>query len=319
MAVVVEQQDGRLLHEHPRDVVEPEIGAAEEAAGSAQIEPVERPALAEQVAQVAAPQVGQSQVAQELHRGLGVAAMERRAVEVILIEQADIPQEGQLAVLEQAGVRAAAPPRRDRGRPVGSGRSSEERSSSSGSMTRSARNCASWSRRRDLRFLVWAANWASTTRSQKSADWLAILRNQAPSSQKTRQTTPRMITGQPSRFWSLSTTPRNGFEERQGVDDQEEKEKGRAQPEQSLGRRARGVDDRRAQAVEKDRRRERAVQIGEEVDDVEAALDQVAQVVGGQRHGFGRALLAVGDQVANDRQPPHERQVEEPEIAVDAP
>ena len=59
------------------------------------------------------------------------------------------------------------------------------------------------------------------------------------------------------------------------------------------------------------------MQIGEEVDDVECALNQVAQIVGGERHGFGRALLAVGDQVANDRQPPHEREVEQPEIAVE--
>ena len=45
MAVVVENQEGRLLDEHPRDVVEPEIRAAEQAAGPAQVEPVDRPAF----------------------------------------------------------------------------------------------------------------------------------------------------------------------------------------------------------------------------------------------------------------------------------
>ena len=45
VAVVVEDQEGRLLHEQPRDVVEPEVGAAKEPAGSAQIEPVDRSAL----------------------------------------------------------------------------------------------------------------------------------------------------------------------------------------------------------------------------------------------------------------------------------
>ena len=60
VAVVVEDQEGRLLHEHPRDVVEPEIGTAEQAAGPAQVEPVDRPTLAQQVPQVAAPEVAQS-------------------------------------------------------------------------------------------------------------------------------------------------------------------------------------------------------------------------------------------------------------------
>ena len=76
-------------------------GPPKNAAAAAQIEPVEGPALAEQVAQVAAPQVRQSEVAQKLNRGLGVAAVERRAVQVVLVEQADIPQEDQLAILEQ--------------------------------------------------------------------------------------------------------------------------------------------------------------------------------------------------------------------------
>ncbi len=142
------------------------------------------------------------------------------------------------------------------------------------------------------------ANWASTTRSQKSADWLAILRNQAPNSQNTRQMTPRMMTGHPIKVWSLSTTASKRLQERQGIDDQEEEEKDRPQRQQSLGGRARGIDDRGAQAVEKDRRRQRPLQVGEEVDDVEPALDQVTQIVGGQRHRFGGAFLAVGDQVA---------------------
>ena len=76
MAVVVEQQQGRLLHQHPRDVVEPEIGAAEQAARAAQVEPVDRSPFSQQVPQVASPEVGERQVAQELHRSLGVAAMQ---------------------------------------------------------------------------------------------------------------------------------------------------------------------------------------------------------------------------------------------------
>ena len=165
---------------------------------------------------------------------------------------------------------------------------------------------------------MWVANWASTTRSQIVGRLVGDLAE--PGAQRARRpgrSTPRMITGQPIKVWTLSTTRPERLQERQGVDDHEEKEEGRAQPEQSLGRRARGVDDRGTQAVEKDRRRERAVKVGEEVDDVEPALNQVAQVVGGQRHGFGRALLAVGDQVANDGQPPDEREVEQAEIAVD--
>ena len=126
-----------------------------------------------------------------------------------------------------------------------------------------------------------------------------------------------MITGQPSSVWILSTTARNGVEERHDLDDQEQHQERRAQQEQPLGRRAGGVDDRGAQAVEEDRRRERAVQVGEEVDDVQAALDQVAQVVGGQGHGLGRALLAVDDQVADAGQPADQREVEQAEIAVD--
>ena len=102
MAVVVENQQGRLLHEQPRDVVEPEIGAAEQAARSAQVEPVDRPALTQQVTQMAAPQVAKGQVAQQLNRRFGVAAVQGRTVEVILIEQPDVAQERQLAVLEQA-------------------------------------------------------------------------------------------------------------------------------------------------------------------------------------------------------------------------
>ena len=128
-----------------------------------------------------------------------------------------------------------------------------------------------------------------------------------------------MMTGQPIKVCSLSTTPRSGFEKRQGIDDHEEEEEGRAQPEQALGGRARGVDEGRAQAVEEDRRRERSLQVGEEVDDVEPALNQMAQIVGGQGHGFGRALLAVGDQVADDRQAPDQGKIEQTEIAVDGP
>ena len=183
-------------------------------------------------------------------------------------------------------------------------------------MTRSERNCASWSRRRDLRPLVWAANWASTIRSQKSADWLAILRNQAPSDQNARQITPRMITGQPSSVWILSTTGAERREERHDLDDQEQHQERRAEEEQPLGRRAGGVDDRGAQAIEEYRRRERAVEVGEEVDAIQAALDQVAQVVGGQRHGLGGALLAIDDQVADSGQPADQREVEQAEVAV---
>ena len=268
---------------------------------------------------MAAPQVAQSQVAQQLDRRLGVAAVQGRAVEVILIEQTDVAQEGELAVLEQVAAAVASPRRRMFGWTGSASRSSAARRSSSGSMTRSARNWASWSRRRDFRLLVWVANWASTTRSQKSADWLAILRNHAPRSQKTRQMTPRMMTGQPIKVWTLSTTPRNGFRKDRALTIRKRKRKTEPEPEQPLGGRARGVDERGAQAVEEDRRRQRAVQVGEEVDDVEPALNQVAQIVGGERHGFGRALLAVGDQVANDRQAPDQREVEQPEIAVDGP
>ena len=186
-------------------------------------------------------------------------------------------------------------------------------------MTRSARNWASWSRRRDFRFLVWAANWASTTRSQKSADWLAILRNQAAQRPEDQADHAQDDHRPAQQGLDLVDHAPERLQERQGVDDQEEEEEDRAQPEQPLGGRAGGVDDRGAQAVEEDRRRQRAVQVGEEVDDVEPALDQVAQIVGGQRHGLGRALLAVGDQVADDRQAPDQREVEQAEIAVDGP
>ena len=100
-AIVVQVQDRRLLDEHPRDVVEPQVRAPQHAAGPAQVEPVERPALPQQVPEVAAPQVGQRQVAQELDRRLGVAPVQRRAIQVVLVEQPDVPQEGQLAVLEE--------------------------------------------------------------------------------------------------------------------------------------------------------------------------------------------------------------------------
>ncbi len=126
-----------------------------------------------------------------------------------------------------------------------------------------------------------------------------------------------MMTGQPIKVWSLSTTPRSGFRNDRALTIRKRKKK--AEPSQSkpLGGRARGVDERGAQAVEEDRRRERPLQVGEEVDDVEAALDQVAQIVGGESDGFGRALLAVSDQVADDRQAPDQGEIEQPEIAVD--
>ena len=60
--VVVQEQDGRLLNDHPGDVGEPEVGAAEEPPRAVQVKPVEGPALAEQVAQVAAPQVGEGEI-----------------------------------------------------------------------------------------------------------------------------------------------------------------------------------------------------------------------------------------------------------------
>ena len=75
MPVVVQHQDRRFLDDHPGDVIEPEIRPAKQPAGAVQIESVEHPPLAEQVAQVAAPQVGERQVAQQLHRGLRVAAV----------------------------------------------------------------------------------------------------------------------------------------------------------------------------------------------------------------------------------------------------
>ncbi len=56
--------------------------------------------------QMAAPQVAQGQVAHQLNRRLGIAAVQGRPVKVILIEQADVAQERQLAVLEQV---ASAP------------------------------------------------------------------------------------------------------------------------------------------------------------------------------------------------------------------
>ena len=128
-----------------------------------------------------------------------------------------------------------------------------------------------------------------------------------------------MMTGQPIKRLQLVDDAPERLEKRQGVDDDEEEEEGRAQPEQALGGRAGGVDEGRAQAVEEDRRRERSLQVGEEVDDVEPALNQMAQIVGGEGHGFGRALLAVGDQVADDRQTPDQREIEQTEIAVDGP
>src|SRR5208283_3933298 len=99
--VVVQEQDRRFLDDQPGDVIEPEIGTTKQSAGAVQVEPVQNPPLAEQVAQVASPQVGERQVAQQLHRGFRVAAVKRRAVQVILVEQADVSQEDQLAVLEQ--------------------------------------------------------------------------------------------------------------------------------------------------------------------------------------------------------------------------
>ncbi len=180
-------------------------------------------------------------------------------------------------------------------------------------MTRSARNWASWSRRRDLRFLVCVANWASTTRSQKSADWLAILRNHAPSVPDD-QADAAQDDDRPAHqgLEPVDDAPER-FEKRQGIDDDEEEEEGRAEQEQAPGGRAGGVDEGGAQAVEEDRRRECSVQVGEEVDDVEPALNQMAQIIGGESHGFGRALLAVGDQVANDRQPPDQGEIEQTE------
>ncbi len=50
---------------------------------------------------MAASQVGEGKIAQQLHRRFRIAAVERRAVQVILVEQPDIPQEDQLAVLQQ--------------------------------------------------------------------------------------------------------------------------------------------------------------------------------------------------------------------------
>ena len=186
-------------------------------------------------------------------------------------------------------------------------------------MTRSVRNWASWSRRRDLRFLVWAANWASTTRSQKSADWLAILRNHAPSRPENQADATQDDDRPAHQGLEPVDDAAERLEKRQRVDGDKENEESRPQQEQSLGGRAGGVDESRAQAVEENRRRERSVQIGEEVDDVEPALNQMAQIIGGERHGFGRALLTVRDQVANDRQPPDQGKIEQTKIAVDGP
>ena len=47
MAIVVEDQGCRFLDEHPSDVVEPQIGPAEQACRPAEIEPIERSALAQ--------------------------------------------------------------------------------------------------------------------------------------------------------------------------------------------------------------------------------------------------------------------------------
>ena len=140
-----------------------------------------------------------------------------------------------------------------------------------------------------------------------------------PGTRTTRQMPPRMMTGQPIKVCSLSTTPRSGLRKDRALTITKKKKKTEPEPEQALGGRARGVDKGGAQAVEEDRRRERAVQVGEEVDDVEPALNQMSQIIGGESHGFGRALLAVGNQVANDGQAPDQGQIEQTEIAVDGP
>ena len=143
MAVVVEDQEGRLLHEQPRDVVEPEIGPAEKPPARLRSSRSIDPALAEQVPQVAAPEVAQGQVSQQLDRRLGVAAVQGRAIQVILIEQSDVPQERQLAVLEQVASAVALHRRRLSTRPARAAGRRRTRSSSSGSMTRSAEELGS--------------------------------------------------------------------------------------------------------------------------------------------------------------------------------
>ena len=61
---------------------------------------------------MAASQVAQGQVTHQLNRCLGIAAVQGRPVKIILIEQTDITQERQFAVLKQVASRAARRRRR---------------------------------------------------------------------------------------------------------------------------------------------------------------------------------------------------------------
>ena len=58
------------------------------------------------------------------------------------------------------------------------------------------------------------------------------------------------------------------------------------------------------------------MQIGEKIDHVQEPLDEVTQVVGGQGDGLGRALLAIGHEVANDGQAAEQGSVKESKITV---
>ena len=168
-----------------------------------------------------------------------------------------------------------------------------QRRSNSGSITRSARNWASWSRRRDLEDLGMGGELGLDDPLAEIGRLVGDLAEpgaQRPEDQadhaqddhRPAQQCLELVDHAPERL-----------EEGHGVDDQEEHEEDRRRARAASWRAAGGVDDRGAQAVEEHRRGERALEIGEEVDDVEAALDQMAQVVGGEGHGLGRALLAV--------------------------
>ena len=230
---------------------------------------------------MAAPQVAQGQVAQQLDRRLRVAAVQGRSIEVILIEQTDVAQEGELAILEQIlpallGIVVVLGVNQ-RGEPIVGG--AEQQLGVDDPFGQ------------ELGVLVATAGFqvlgvggelgldhplAEVGRlvGDLAEPCTQVPEDQANASQDDDRPAHQVL--------ELVDNAPERFQERQGIDDQEEKEKRRPQPEQPLGGRARGVDERGAQAVEEDRRRERAVQVGEEVDDVQPALDQVAQIVGGQ-------------------------------------
>ena len=312
VGVVVDHQLGRLLRQRTGDEIEPEVRSPHRGSGVGQVEPRQPLALAPAIGQPRLAERDQGQVSQQLRGGLGVAAVERRAVEVVVPKQ--LHGRPGLFRLAGRGARAAG----CRAARVGVGRRGafgqlqlrDDHAAAQHGVLPLGQPPFELLGGRDELGLGHAAVEVRRLAGNPAEPNPQAHRDQAQHAQH-HQRRPDEF---PERFREVLQRL-----EREQVGQVQHRQEGGAEEDQPPGRPSGPLDHGLADRIDQLRGGHRAVQIGHPVDTVHQPLEQHADAVGHARRRLVGAPQAPGrDQVPHQRKAANAHHVERPAPARDA-